>query len=148
MKSRGASPRGPVASRRLFLKSLVGQASVLLDEISGRPQLRLADLPQLSDEMLGEIKPLIIEGFEITVDDEYILARKPGQDEDVKLIATDRASLYVFNLFNGIWPIAEIASHLAEFMSWNEETSLGFTKELFLHLVSLGVCVPGNTPDI
>lgn len=148
MKPHGTSPRGPVASRRLFLKTLAGQASVLLDEISGRPQLRLVDLPELPDELLGQIKPLMLGGLDIIVDDEYVLANKPGQDGAIRLVATDRASLLVFNLFNGILPLADIAARLAETMSWDDERSFGFTRELFLHLVRLGVCVPDNSPDV
>ncbi|MGE5391382.1 MAG: hypothetical protein ACM3PE_10005 [Deltaproteobacteria bacterium] len=148
MKSRRTSSGGPVASRRGFFKSLVGQISALVDELSGLPQLSLADLPQLPDETMAQVKPLIIKEIFITVDDEYIFARKPGKDQDIRLIATDRANLYVFNLFNGILPLAEIAGHLAEYMTWDEEKSFDFTRNLFLDLVRIGVCVPGNSPDL
>jgi hypothetical protein len=137
-------PQPGVQNRRKFLRGLMGNAVVMWDEISGIPQLNMAELPELPAETLGQIKPLILAEVKISVGENDVKACLPQGDRELELFPIEPANLFVFNLFNGILCLDDIAAKLADFMDWSKDMSLAHTRGLFLHLVHLGICVPGN----
>ncbi|MBI2877934.1 MAG: hypothetical protein HYY20_13745 [Candidatus Tectomicrobia bacterium] len=140
----GRPGRHVIPSRRSFFKFLAGEVTAFFEELCGRPQLRLADLGQLPDETLAQIMPKVPPGVEILVTEGHIRARCPGKEEPIILFDRNPANTFVFNRFNGLTPLGGIGAELAATLSWDGEHGFAHARSLFLRLVRLGVCVPGN----
>ena len=54
------------------------------------------------------------------------------------------ANLAVFNRFNGVNTVGQVASELSAAMGWSQERSFEHVKRLFFRLVRLRVSVPAN----
>jgi hypothetical protein len=134
----------PMDERRLFFRYLARETVVWFEELCGKPNVQLADLPKLPPESIAALIPRVCPGVEIVPEDGRVAARLPGASEVVALFASEEANLFVFNRFNGEKTIGQIASELSAAMTWPEERSIGYVKELFFRLVRLRVCVPVN----
>jgi len=126
------------------LKQIARDGVVLFEEMHGRPQLALADLPALPDEAIAQLVPSIRVGVEIFLSDGVVHARLPDRDTPVVVFHPTSVATLIFNGFNGERSLGELARELSVATSWPAEQSLAAVKDLFLDLVRLGVCVPGN----
>ena len=91
---------GP-AGRRAFFRWLARESAVKFDELRGRPQLRLNDLPLLPPGQVAGLKPGIAPEVEIIPTDRCVLARVPGRAEPAVLFPLHSGHLAIFNRFNG-----------------------------------------------
>lgn len=66
-------------NRRDFYKMLASQFVVFIDELRGKPQLRLDEIEKLPDSKLGKIIPKVLPKVEIIVSEKEICARLPGE---------------------------------------------------------------------
>ena len=74
-------------------------------------------------------------------------ARRPGRKQPVVLFAGEPADTFAFHRFDARTTIRQIGVELAAFMSWDADRGFSHVRQLFLRLVHLGVCVPGNPMD-
>jgi hypothetical protein len=133
-----------IAGRRGFFRLFARESVVALDELRGRPQLRLADLPQLPDATLEQIAPAILEGVTVIPEEQRITARPPACQQAIVLFARDPVPVFIFNRFNGRSTLAQISKELSAQQQWPQEQSFAAVKALFFRLVRLRVCVPAN----
>jgi hypothetical protein len=134
-------------SRRAFFRLLADEGCATVEELRGRRQLRLSELPRLPDALLAQIVPVILPGVRIEVTGEVVLGKLPGREEAVELFAyelSESVDSFIFNRFNGQKPIGRISQDLAAAKSLGPEESFGRVREFFLRLVRHGVCAPGN----
>ena len=134
----------PTTNRRRFLRALAGDLLGFADELSGRPQLAMNDLPELTDTALARIVPVISPGVAIVSLSEGVGARYPDGEIRGPLFESGAIQLFLFNRINGETALGQMAHELAAEFSLSPEASLAQTRELFLCLVRLGVCVPSN----
>jgi hypothetical protein len=135
----------PIDDRRLFFRYLARETVVWCEELRGKPNVRLADLPKLQPEAIAALVPRVCPGVQIVPEKGQVSARLPGASEMVALFPPDEAHLAVFNRFNGENSIGKVAGELSAAMGWPQERSLEYVKRLFFRLVHLRVCVPSNT---
>lgn len=114
------------------------------EEMRGRPQLRLADIPKLPDATLAEIIPMVREDVRLDVNQRDVIAYPPERNESIVLFARDSIETVLFNRFDGRTAIRRIAAEAAATMSWSTDEGFARVKRLFLDLVERGVCVPSN----
>lgn len=138
------TPRKPIEDRRLFFRYLARETVVWFEELRGKPNFSLADLPKLPPEAIAVLVPKICAGVQIVPEKDQVLARLPGASENVALFPCDEANLAVFNRFNGEKTIGQVAGELSAAMAWTQERSLEHVKGLFFRLVGLRVCAPAN----
>ena len=136
--------RFTILSRRGFFKSMVGEVVSAVEEYQGKPQFRLADLWNLPDDLFARIKPATIARIEIVTDDGSVWGQFVDQKKRVLLFEAKKENLFVFEKVNKDLTIGEIGRSLSTEMRWDEEQAFSFVKRLFLSLVELRVCVPGN----
>ena len=132
------------AGRRGFFRLFAREGVAALDELRGRPQLRLADLPQLPDATLAQLAPAILEGVTVIPGDQQVSARPPASEKAIVLFPRDPVPVFIFNRFDGRTTLGEISQELSADRQWTEGQSFAAVKALFLRLVRLRVCVPGN----
>ena len=130
--------------RRSFFRSLLGETTALYDEVRGKPQRRLADIFELPDETLAQMKPMMLPDFEFIDEERRLSAKRRDTEAMLVLFEKDAAQVFLFNQFNGHTPIAEAATRLADQHGGSNAAAFVQAKALFLRLVRLGVCVPSN----
>ncbi len=136
--------KGSAFNRRGFFRSFLGEAASLLDEARGIPQYRLDNLWNLSDEVTARIKPAMVPNIEILIADDQVHARSRGKKEAFAIFRCEPQAGFVFNRFNGQNTIGQISIELAKAFSWDEADAFSYTREFFLRLARLRVCVPVN----
>jgi len=130
--------------RRLYFRYLARDTLVWFEELLGRPNVALSDLPKLPDATLATLLPIISPGVEILPEERQVCARPPRGAEIVPLFSKSDATLFVFNRFNGQQTLGAIASELSVAMDWPPERSFAYVKGFFFRLVARRVCVPCN----
>jgi hypothetical protein len=137
-------PEKPIDDRRFFFRQLARETVVWVEELCGRPSVKLTDLPSLPPEAIAALVPQICPGVQIVPEELQISARLPGATGMVVLFESGEANLMVFNGFNGMNTIEKVASDLSAATEWSRERSLDHVKEMFFRLVRLRVCAPAN----
>jgi hypothetical protein len=122
---------------------LAGESAAMADELRGKRQLRLGDLPSLTDEVVAQIVPAIVPEAMVEIRDEHVFVRLTTGGVVSLFSCTDEDTL-AFNRFDGMTTIAQASEELAESMSWSREQAFTRVRGLFLRLAGLGVCVPTN----
>jgi len=130
--------------RRRFFRSAVGEAAAFFDELRGIPQLRLSDLASLDWNALRSLVPVITPNTRIEPGDPVIQACVVEREEPIPLFAAGSLEASIFNGFNGLSSLEEIASDLVERYGLEYEDAVPKVRSLFLHLVGKGICVPSN----
>jgi len=130
--------------RRNFFRDAAREALVWLEDARGKPNLQLANLPDLDAATLGALTPRIRPDVQIIPSGDKVRAIVPGEADMVELFALDDESLAVFNRFNGCRTISQISDDLSAALGWPAAESFSRVRTSFLRLVQLRVCVPGN----
>jgi hypothetical protein len=133
-----------IAGRRRFFRLFERESMVLLDEMRGRPQRRMSDIPQLPEAQVAQLVPAVCRGVDILVDRQCVFARLPGSQNAMALFPTEPVNLFIFNRLNGRMSIGQISEELSESMGWTVEQSFRAVRAMFLRLVESGVCMPTN----
>jgi hypothetical protein len=132
--------------RRWFFRRIAGEGLALIEELSGRPQLRLDDLGHVPDEAVFALKPMFVPGVTVFADAGRMLGRRPGRDP-VDLYALDDAGTFVLSRFDGWSPLGDVAAELVSARKWSEAEARALARDVFLRLVALGLCAPTNQLD-
>ena len=135
----------PLDQRRLFFRYLARETVVWFEELLGKPNMQLSDLPKLPPEAIAALIPRVCPGVWIIPGEGRVSARLPGASENVLLFPDEETNLFVFNRFNGENTIGQVAGELSAALAWPRERSDAHVKNLFFHLVRLKVCLPANT---
>ncbi len=130
--------------RRRFFKQLARESLTFVDEIRGIPQCRLSDLQRLPDQTISKLIPQVSPGVQILVEDGQVRARIPGREELKVLFGLEEPELEIFNQFNGINTVAQVAEYLARHHGGSTDEMLPRVRALFFRLAQESVCVPGN----
>jgi len=129
--------------RRRFFRRIAGDGISFLEELSGRPQLRLGTLSQLPEESLFALKPAFLPGVTVFADGGRMRGRNAGSGP-VDLYALDDPGTFALSRFDGWSPLGEIAAELVAARSWSAPDARALVRQVFLRLVSLGLCAPAN----
>jgi hypothetical protein len=130
--------------RRGFFKHLLGEAIALTEELGGKPQLRLEDLPDLPDEKLAQVKPMMMPGREFVTTEEAVSVRSNETGALTVLLPLDRAGSFALGLFDGATELGDVAQRLAAELGVESEEAFARVRQVFLDLVAKGACVPSN----
>jgi hypothetical protein len=131
-------------SRRNFFRSFLGQIISLEEVVRGIPQYNLNDLGNLPDSDLSQIKPMVRPSVEIRTENDHVNGRLKGKQEIFFIFKSELENTILFSQINGQNTIGQISEKLAKILSWEEEAAFSHTKNFFLKLVRLQVCVPAN----
>jgi hypothetical protein len=136
-----------MTGRRRFFRLLGREGAVLFDEARGRPQRRLAELPELPAAELGRLIPAVCEGVAIRVENGQVCAQLPGAATARALFPVEPACVFIFNHFDGRTPIESVGRELSASMGWTAERGFREVRAMFLRLVNQRVCAPVNVAD-
>jgi hypothetical protein len=128
--------------RRRFIRLLLGEAASFVDEMGGTPQLRLDQIPDLPDEKLARLIPVVVENVRLGYAAGVLTATIPGKAQPMQLFATNSTEFRIFNCFDGARSLEAVCLELAP--AGAQAVPFAQVKECFLKLVSAGVCVPAN----
>jgi len=130
--------------RRLCFRYFARDTMAWVEEVFGKPQVQLTDLPTLPAEVLGELIPQVCPGVRILPQETRVCGRLEGANETLTLFSRNNANLFVFNRFNGQQTLGAIARELGAEMNWPCDRAFVYVRGLFFRLVGLRVCVPAN----
>jgi hypothetical protein len=134
-------------SRRQFWRALLQEAFVIHDAVQGKPGYALSDLGELPDHQVAQIRPVVHPDCEILVDQGHVWSRLKEVETPVRLFSTEQENLTAFNMFDGRHSLGEIGERLSREMGWDPDRGFAHARDLFLSLVGLLVCMPGNPPQ-
>jgi hypothetical protein len=134
--------------RRAFFRGIVGETAAWIEELQGRPQLRMVDVPRLPDEALARVTPVMNSERGSFVHERDVYVAEPGDAKRwrrVKELTPDASR--VAREFDGRRTIAELAEHLRSGASGSAisyEIAFATVKSVFLDLLRAGLCHPAN----
>ncbi len=135
-------------SRRELLSAIMRTGAEAVGSIGNEGGFVLSDLPNMTDKELASMRPIVNPEFEIYVERGMVCARSRITGESLELLATEKAELATFNLFNGMHRLDEISERLVGLMNWDQEASFAFVRELFVLLALQQVCIPKDPPAL
>jgi hypothetical protein len=130
--------------RRDLPRAVLAEAFVILEELRGRPQLRLSTLDDYPEQALKHIEPTVHMGVSFFRADEFIHAVREDGSEAVPLFRSTPVNLLLFSAFDGRTSLQCIADMCVAELGDPPELAFARTKHLFLELVRLGISVPAN----
>jgi hypothetical protein len=139
---------GRAYSRRHFWRALLQELRVIHGSARGGQGGQLSQLHELSDERLAKVRPTLNPEYEICVDQDYVCCRHRQMEVTHRLFQMERENLITLNQFNGQHNLGEIAAQLARQMDWDQNKAFTFTRNLFLSLVDLLICIPRDPPEL
>ncbi len=137
-------PRGEihiVTPRRKFLSTLLAEASVNRRKTEGHVGRKLCDLGAWPDKSLLCVVPLPSPGSRVDVQGSFVCGT-PNGGKPIILFMSDSPAFFVYNLFDGINTLDEIADSLARRTGWTGEKAFAYTRGVFLSLVMLELVQP------
>jgi len=129
-------------NRRQFFSTLAGEVQVHKGQTQGGSAYKLPQLGSLPDEQLACYIPMVVPDCTISVKEGFVWGQPPALGQMVKLFPTEPPALLAFNRFNGLTPLGAVGHRLAQEMGWERERGFAYARGLFLHLITLGVCLP------
>lgn len=138
-------PRGQLSlrwDRRRLLSVLTSEIRILTEASRWGATRRLADLGSMPDDLLGLLTPALVAESEITERDGSVWGELPPARRPVKLFHAGTPAASVFERFDGQTTLAAIARCLAEDLGWESSRAFAYVRGLFLHLITLGFCIP------
>lgn len=138
-------PRGDLQvpiGRRQALLTLVTESKVRDGQSRGGNAFKLSALGSLADELLGLMTPAPMPGCRVTEEKGLVWAHLSGQEQPVELFPAGSPARSVFDRFDGRTRLEVVAHDLAAEQDWEAEKGFAYVRGLFLHLITLGVCVP------
>ncbi len=132
------------AGRRGFLKSLAGSVIGSIEEIRGKPQMSLADLGQVPDDVIRIMVPVFNEFHPCRISDRHLYAinRKTGEEEMIRVL--DEAEQMVFDVLDGVRTIGEISRETARRFELDEDEAYRRTKSFFIYMAQRMICLPSQ----
>lgn len=130
-----------VTPRRKFLSTLLAEASVNRRKSEGHVGRKLSDLGSWPDEALFCVVPLPVSGSKVEVQGNFV-SGTPNGGNPIILFENDSPAYFVYNLFDGINNLDEIANSLVKQTAWTPENAFAYTRGVFLSLVMVGLCRP------
>ncbi len=137
-------PRGelPIGTpRRRFLSAIMTEVRVYNKTGKNHVGRKLPDLGLWTDEALYCVTPVLSPGGAVERKDGSLCGTPPGRREVVLFTETSPA-MTVFNLFDGVNTLVEIADTLARQTGWSEEKAFAYTRGVFLSLVMVSLVQP------
>lgn len=134
-------------NRRRFFRLLARETLAAADELRGRPQLALTQLPTLPDEALAGLVPKFLEGVRVVRDANELRAHRPKGDVPVHLGGANEAACLCLDSFDGKNSLSTVSRQLACALGWERARAYAFVRAFFLRLVGLRLCVPANALD-
>lgn len=135
-------------SRRFFLRWLTGQGLAIFEEMRGRPQLALNDLPNLSLDESSRLIPAIFPETEIQTGENQVILQTPGDSVEPLSFSIPSLELSIFNLFNGQNTLLKAAQRISAECGVEEHEALLAAHNLFLRLVAHRICAPANSTNV
>jgi hypothetical protein len=128
-----------------MFRQLAGEVAVLVDRMNGRPQLRLVDLPRLSDDRLATLMPCLLPGVQFGATARGIVVRRAGRRDALVAVEDGPVDDRTLELFDGRASLGRIADELAAHPRFGgRQEAFAHVRRLFLGLVEVGACVPTN----
>jgi hypothetical protein len=140
-----AFPRGDLAiriDRRQLLRSVVTEMRVAEGKSQGGKAMRLAELGTIPDEHLAVIRPVIVSSCTVEESNGFAWAKLGTFGPRLKLFPLEAPARQLFMAFDGGTSLGELAIRLAEETGWDASHARAYTRGVFLHLISRGVCLP------
>lgn len=130
--------------RRRFFRQFLAESVSYCEALSGKPQMRLADLWTVPDSVLADLAPAVIADFELVDVDTRLCARNKGSGRVIDLGTADDSRAFAVRCFDGSATAAAVASRVSEQYGCDSTHAFSLVKEIFLKTVRLGVCLPVN----
>jgi hypothetical protein len=119
----------------------MAEATVNRKKSEGHVSRKLSDLGSWPDESLYCVVPLPAPGSRVDVQGKYV-SGTPNGGKPILLFESDSPAYFVYNLFDGINNLDEIADALSKKTNWTTEKAFAYTRGVFLSLVIVELCRP------
>lgn len=129
-------------TRRKFFRQLCGETISQVDEIRGKPQLRLCELDQVPDHILREMIPVLNPSSLYRIRDDRILVKNRHSGNWEEFYRLDPSKTFIFSCFNGQHTLDDIAYKLEKRFNHNKETAFNCVKTLFIASARHFICYP------
>jgi len=133
--------------RRTFFRWMVRQGLLAFEEMRGRPQMRLSDLPDLPLAEIAAMQPAVLADVTIFTTGDFVFARLTGAVDAIALFSISSPELTIFNRFNGMNTLAHVAADWSNESGRPAEEAFLDVRNLFLRMTHLGVCAPVYAAD-
>lgn len=137
-------PRGEIhiaTPRRRLLSAIMAEVHVYNKKSEGHVGKKLSDLGSWTDEDLLCVTPIFTPGSKFEQKGGFMYGTA-SSGREILLFSAASPAMAVFQLFDGVNTLTEIADTLSIKTGWDEEKTFAYTRGVFLSLVTIGLCQP------
>jgi hypothetical protein len=134
-------------TRRKFFPLLVREVFSIFEELKGKPQRKISDLPNLPDDVVRKIVPVFNREKNFNIKDNVLNLRNKKTGENKEIYVFDSEEKYIFELFDKGKSLEEIGNKAAEKFGTEDKTAYRKTRSLFLSLSKFLICFPSEPYD-
>jgi len=128
--------------RRKFFHKFLTETISFIEEINGRPQMRLSELKETPDEIIRTIVPKPNQHHHYYIEDGYVYKKKPELNMAEKIYELDPTEKYIIPLFDGKRSIEKISMYISNLLKLDYNESYKKVKNLFLFLTKFNLFHP------
>jgi hypothetical protein len=133
-------------SRRHFFWKLADEAVAIVEKGWGKPSYKLLDLPQLQNEQLAQLPPMLAQDVDFFVEGGTLCAARQTDEQPLRLFEVNAPIRSFLERCNGSVSMGEIAQDVARLHGLSYGEAFALARRIFLLLVSKCLAFPATPP--
>ncbi len=138
---------GTVAPRRGFFRLVFSEAVGLVEEVRGKPQMRLSELDKVPDHILRQMIPMFNEQSLYQIKNDRLLLKQKQTGTSQEIYRFTEQELFILHRFGKQGNLEMIGRRVAKTFGMEEEVAYQQVKSLFLMLAKRGIYIPTQAYD-
>ncbi len=134
-------------TRRHFFRQFLSETICLFEEISGKPQMRLSELDQVSDDVVRKMIPVLNKSSPYRVEANRLLMKHKETELFEEIYRLESREMYIFRCFDGRHTLEDIAHLLEDRFKQDNKAAYLQVKNLFMVLAKRMICYPAHAHD-
>jgi hypothetical protein len=138
----------PDPGRRRFWRQLIGHAAAACDELRGRPQLSMAEIQYLPDDILAEVVPVFREDGDFSLESGSLYEHASHPDRRHCVYKCTGNDELILQRFHSGTSLGDIGSELERECGLHPGAGFIQVRRLFIDLAQAVICHPAGPVEL
>lgn len=134
-------------SRRKFFGCFFAEIISAIEQVRGKPQMRLENMESLPDKVMAGITPVLKQSTSYRIVKDCLLIKNKENGSFKEVYRFNATEYYMLGFFDGYHTLKNIGVHLENRFGINPEESFEYVKSFFINMASYAVCHPADAHD-
>jgi hypothetical protein len=136
-----------IEGRRNFFRNFLVCAASFVEEINGRPQMRLDELDKLPDEIVCHMVPVFNERHTCRIEGNILFEEDKKNPASLKVCDLDEIRMFIWHCIDGGNDIENIGRKIEERFGLEFDQAYEEAKSFFVFLAKRLICYPASAHE-